>query len=89
MEVERDVEIQVVESEADPKGKLNAGFSSGPRAGGALPDYTDKELEEALGPLAARIRATFAPLSRIQQKAAAETSRSTLASTLPQKRDGW
>lgn len=61
MEIERDVEIQILEGEKDPKGNLRAGFSSGPHASRKLPAYSEEERAAYLGPsVVSRIRSVFA-----------------------------
>jgi hypothetical protein len=60
MEIERDVKIQIVEGEKDPKGALRAGFSSGPHASRKLPAYSETERKRGLGFSAVRrIRSVF------------------------------
>jgi hypothetical protein len=92
MEIERDVEIEVVQSETDPKGNLTAAFSSGPRASGGLPAYSKDELEEGLGPLGERIRELFPTGVNEGFKAQALSARNLsgrpFGSPLPQKRFG-
>ncbi len=62
MEIERNVKVQIVEGEKDPKGNLLAGFSSGPHASGRLPAFSEAERREGLGQGAIdRIRSVFAP----------------------------
>lgn len=54
MEIERDVKIQIVESEKDPKGSLKAGFSTGSHASQRLPAYSRRERRQNLGLSAVR-----------------------------------
>ena len=62
MEIERNVKIQIVEGEKDPKGNLQAGFSSGPHASSNLPGYSEAERRLYLGPkVVNRIRSIFSP----------------------------
>lgn len=92
MEIERDVGIEVVENEADPKGNLRAAFSSGPRIGGALPAFSEDELAEGLGPLADQIQRLFVAGDAGSQALALSTknvSGRPFGSPLPQKRFGY
>lgn len=92
MEVERDVEIELVQDETDPKGNLRAAFSSGPRMSGALPAYTENELKTNLGPLGERIRGIFeaSPDEQdlVQALSVKNVSGRPFGSPLPQKRFG-
>jgi hypothetical protein len=61
MEIERDVEIQIIEGEKDPEGNLRAGFSSGPHASRQLPAYSEAERRSNLGSTVVdHIRSVFA-----------------------------
>jgi hypothetical protein len=93
MEIERDVTVELVFEDRDPKGNLRAAFSSGPRASGSLPAYSRTELEKGLGPLAERIRGLFATTSdgsqtQAQALDARNVSGRPFDSPLPQKRFG-
>jgi hypothetical protein len=86
MEIERNVKIQILEGEEDPKGNFVAGFSSGPHASRKLPHYSKAERATALGrPVVDRIRAVFASARTGRQFKSADTS---AVKTVP-FRDGW
>jgi hypothetical protein len=93
MEIERDVTVELIHEDRDPKGNLRAAFSAGSRASGSLPAYSSTELEKGLGPLADRIQGLFAATSsRSQARAQALDARNVsgrpFGSPLPQKRFG-
>lgn len=75
MEIERNVEIQIIEEEKDPEGNLKAGFSSGPHASQKLPVYSEAERRSNLGPFVVeRIRSVFALARDTKQNQAAAAS---------------
>ena len=88
MEVERDVEIQIIEGEKDPKGSLKAGFSTGPHASGHLPAYSETERTKGLGSSAVdRIRSVLRASGRGGQAQRAGARGSTRR-VIP-LRNGW
>jgi hypothetical protein len=90
MEIERNVKIQIVEGEKDPKGNFRAGFSSGPHVSGNLPGYSKAERMLYLGPLFVdRIRSVFAPAQHSEQGNAPD-ARSAASTIAPMPlRNGW
>ena len=93
MEIERDVAVELVHEENDPKGNSRASFSSGPRSGSLFPTYSDAELKK-LGPVGDQIRDLFPDALGGSEKQAQALSPHNLSgkpfgSPLPQKRFGF
>lgn len=91
MEIERNVAVEIVREESDPKGNLRAPFSSGPRGSGSLPTYSDSELEKL--ELGDQIRNLFANTNgegcdQAQALSSRNVSGKPFGSPLPQKRFG-